>query len=257
VTPRIKTALRQLADDSMKQPWDNPEIFAIFIEIQNLTDSVELFGGCRHNGTSDRSSLLNGTERSSATPISALLKIQMAIRAVHDTTRHGDMEGLTQQVLEMTQRSPNTATRMLEAIPDIVHSRLTVDMAVDLYDLYMDVCGVTEETETRALALRNLAGILDHLLNLEGAVRLPEENELGALWARLQAGSINPNLSNALIRVSGPIMATITLRGQDGSTVASGMNGWGLMMSDAGFDDQVSLCLYMATKKKKKKLILV
>lgn len=139
----------------------------------------------------------------------------------------------------------NVACAMLEAISfsDLAQTGMAPS---GLANIYLDVCFTTSATEPRTVALEGLASLMDKLLSHtpddSTLSALPTEETLFALWSDIHQKPINPALSDAIIRVSGPLLATslIRARGQVDENLARRLSSWGTMMSDAGVSDRVS-----------------
>jgi hypothetical protein len=140
----------------------------------------------------------------------------------------------------------NVACAMLEAISnrdlpqtEAARSRLA--------DAYIHVCLSTDAPEPRTIALEALASVFDALLTTSpkdsDLVALPPEETLTALWSDLNQKPLNTSLSDAIIRVSGPLIAVSLARAQGSidDNLASRLRNWGAMMSEAGLADQASL----------------
>ncbi|KAI1393468.1 putative death-receptor fusion protein-domain-containing protein [Hypoxylon trugodes] len=113
----------------------------------------------------------------------------------------------------------------------------------NLINAYVQVCFETDTPEPRAIALENIATLIDKALldkSDEGLSCLPEYEILVRLWADLHAKTMNPSLSDAIIRVSGPLLAIIILRsdGKAQDEQESWVRSWGAMMSDAGMAER-------------------
>ncbi|KAK1995222.1 hypothetical protein LX36DRAFT_640230 [Colletotrichum falcatum] len=112
--------------------------------------------------------------------------------------------------------------------------------------LYTDLALSTGHPDSRAAALNNLAEVLDLILASAGpdtkqppAASLPPAEKLTELWRDLVSKTMNPNLCNAVVRASGPIMAALVAsRPADKAALACALSGWGRMMSSALLDSR-------------------
>lgn len=87
------------------------------------------------------------------------------------------------------------------------------------------------------LALRNLTEVLDSA-GADADDALPSLSSLSLLWNSFPASALlSPALANAVIRVSGCVMAVLYRRGDVSD---AGLQNWGHMMAAAGLDDKVS-----------------
>ena len=83
----------------------------------------------------------------------------------------------------------------------------------------------------------------DRLIELEAAAKLPTFAQLLDVLARMQSGAMNPNLSHAFLRASGPIMAGLMLQRDvesDDGPAGGRLEAWGAMLSDSLDPENVS-----------------
>ncbi|KAI1335479.1 hypothetical protein F5Y15DRAFT_397463 [Xylariaceae sp. FL0016] len=150
-----------------------------------------------------------------------------------------DLEERFQTVLE---KDVDIACAMLQDMSENSLANTNTDRA-RLASLYLAVEFGTEAPEPRTLALENLAELMDEILRARlynGLDAMPSDETLSRLWADLYDKPINPSLSDAIIRVSGPIIATAILRveKETNEDLSSRVTGWGAMISDAGVSDR-------------------
>lgn len=175
----------------------------------------------------------------------ALLDGQLAIQQVHYAYERSNLDFLATKAVETALAKPEAAVEMLEAIPR-VFARETSSLetnAVKLSELYVAVCNDTVAAEPRAVAMQNLADLIDHLLSAQRLDAVPSDDVLKGLWKASLAKVMNPTLHHAIIRVSGCILATSLVRHGDQSTskAVGEIAPWGTIIADAGTDDKVSL----------------
>ena len=238
--PRLKPVLKALAKHVWAQRPAHPDILAAHLEVLNALSRFEL--GSAEQSLDDvgkvGSLIVSGSD---AEARSALLKLQLGIQQIYQSAALGDMKSLTRSVVDISRTSPNTATAMLESIPKVMSGRLSVSASSQLSELYIEACLHAITPDVRSTALQNLADSLDYLLEHEALVQIPATPSLLALWRTVESRPLGPNLSEAIIRASGPIMAAfVTRESEDQSLVSSRVAPWGLMMADAGLDDKVS-----------------
>ncbi|OAA68244.1 heat repeat protein [Niveomyces insectorum RCEF 264] len=189
---------------------------------------------------------------------SALLRIQCVLRANYAAVAHNDREALQRTMTRICISDPDTATRLLDALPGswFVGDTQTPDVAGWLCDVFVAVCRQAKaDPLVRATALRHLADTLDYLLLLDDdSRRLPDSSQLASLWASVSQSGINPTLSCAVLRVSGPLLAAVALPMGGGPTTPGqqqprqhakeneeapfSVAAWAAMMSHAGEADQ-------------------
>ncbi|KAI1821781.1 hypothetical protein F4861DRAFT_517444 [Xylaria intraflava] len=137
----------------------------------------------------------------------------------------------------------NVACAILEAIPsgDLQQVKAA---RLGLANTYIQVCLATEALEPRIAALKGLAYLVDTFLRSapEGSTlsAVPSEETMHALWLDLHQKPTNPSLFDAIIRVSGPLIAVslVRARGRVDDSLAQRLSSWGAMMSGAGMAER-------------------
>ncbi|KAI0808471.1 putative death-receptor fusion protein-domain-containing protein [Xylaria sp. FL0064] len=177
----------------------------------------------------------------------ALLNIRIGEAIVRQTLERADKEGcdvLDQELKTALGTDINVAYGMLEAISSNDLPQ-TGEGKSCLATTYLHACFATEAPEPRTAALEALASLIDALLSSvsEGSSTLsafPPEETVAALWMDLHRKPINPALSNAIIRVSGPLLAIYLVRagGQVDSGLAQRLSSWAALIHDAGMADR-------------------
>ncbi|KAI0166428.1 hypothetical protein GGR57DRAFT_496690 [Xylariaceae sp. FL1272] len=176
----------------------------------------------------------------------ALLKIRNGETVVQQSLkRTGDVGigSLVSELLPALATDINVACAMLETISEYGIPS-THGMRISLAKTYFRVLRATTAPEALTLALENLASLLDVTLSSMGENdkldALVSEEALVNLWADLQVNAMNPSLSDAIVRVSGPLVAAALLQNQGHVDERMGqrLRGWGAMMSDAGLGDR-------------------
>ena len=173
---------------------------------------------------------------------SALLDASLVTKAVHESFQSNDVRSLEQQLLHALGKDSNAASKMLEVIAEVWRPTLDSDtwgeknVLSRLCAMYIKASKMTSALEPQALALSNLAPLLDALLRKDTHVSSAVIDELPQLWQHLRGSHINPALSNAILTVSGPAMAILANQGID-----TELQNWGWMMSDALDIDNVRI----------------
>lgn len=200
---------------------------AVYLEVYNRTLSFGVEHSIQIEMLEDQPSF-----RSSG----ALLEIQASRFAVYQAY-HGGLS--PESALEANLLPPSVDSEAtvaaLELIPMLWKvSSTPTNVLIGLMMSYDRLCVAQTPSNLQVVALRNLADIMDHLLANE--IGFLRETNVVKLWTLLPWGPINPSLSDAILRVSGCIMAA--QQREDGVPPA-GLRNWGLMVADAGFDDKV------------------
>ena len=172
---------------------------------------------------------------------SALLKIQAAKYQIHTAYRSASAVERLRDIFLGGRMGADTMAAALELIPRLWTTSSTPDdVLAALCGFYIDIClETTGKSEPQTLALEGLADILDQLLAKTNYHAL-EPLRLRELWSTLPFRPVNPSLSNAILRVSGCVVAILLHFRQ---IPAAGLEGWGLMMADGGLEDKVSISI--------------
>ncbi|KAF4824014.1 hypotheticall protein [Colletotrichum tropicale] len=215
--PRLTSILQNLDANAPACFLSTPDIRAAYLEVQNLISNFTL--------------MIPTTPASiSQPPQSALLRTQLAVNAVHT---YPSAASLRETLLSTSTTSVEATITILETLSSVRHPRLNPEDAASYAALYTDLALSTTHPDLRAAALINLASNIDLILSANQSTLLPASSTLITLWQDANTKTINPNLSNAVIRASGPLLATLVLRGD---ATSQSLLGWGTMMSSAGHD---------------------
>ncbi|EPE03524.1 heat repeat protein [Ophiostoma piceae UAMH 11346] len=178
---------------------------------------------------------------------SALLKAQSVQQANYAAASRNDRPGLEALLKSVAVSDPDTATRLLDAIPeswsDSVQGQRSPDVASWLCTVYVNAGLLSEAAPlVRATALRHLADAMDYLLLLGPSQRhlLPSVESLVRLWQSLAEGDINPTLSWAILRASGPILASLQNVASSSTPIPAALtvSSWAAVIKSAGNVDQ-------------------
>lgn len=169
--------------------------------------------------------------------VSALLKSQSIISRILSASQEEDPVDKVKALLFGSRLGADTMVAALESIQKLWHSASTPDhIRIGLCDLYVEVCSKTSFMEPQVVAIENLVELMNQLIAEDKLDSLPVDS-LKSMWAVLPQRSLNPSLSNAIVRVSGCLVALMS-HAKRMST--SALRNWGAMMADAGSDDKVS-----------------
>ncbi|KAI1128044.1 putative death-receptor fusion protein-domain-containing protein [Nemania abortiva] len=176
----------------------------------------------------------------------ALLNIRAGERSVHQAFQETDEEAidmLDQELKTALATDVNVACGILEAISSSSLPQTRVARS-RLATTYAHVCLATKAPEPRTAALEGLASLIDVVLSSASediALSIvPSEKTMLTLWSDLHQKPTNSSLSDAIIRISGPLVA-VTLaraRGKVDEHLSQRLSSWGAMMSDAGIADR-------------------
>ncbi|KAK4227671.1 thyroid adenoma-associated protein [Podospora fimiseda] len=176
-----------------------PEVQAGYLEVLNLLTSLKCLQGTQVTITPEALAKYGNS-------VSALLKMEVALKVVHETAASGDVAKLRTHLLETLNRDINTANRMLETIPSAWEKTLNPTARSGLCNLYMEVCNTSTAPEARAQSLLNLGALLNTAMLHSDTAELPTLAQLDNLWTNLYKAEINPILSCAIIETSGILM---------------------------------------------------
>ncbi|KAI1268651.1 hypothetical protein F5Y18DRAFT_376294 [Xylariaceae sp. FL1019] len=176
----------------------------------------------------------------------ALLKTRNGETVVQQALRRTDdikIGSLVSELLPALATDINVACAMLEAISDY-QLPSTHGMRISLAKTYLRVVHATKSPEALTLALENLASLLDFTLSSMGdhddLNALASEEALSTLWEDLQMNTMSPSLSDAIVRVSGPLVAAALQqnKGHVDDRLGNCLRYWGALMTDAGLADR-------------------
>ncbi|KAK3996097.1 thyroid adenoma-associated protein [Cladorrhinum sp. PSN332] len=203
-----------------------PEVQAAYLEVLNLLTSLKYLQGTQLTITPEAVARYGNS-------VSALLKMEVALKVVHETAASGDVGKLRTHLLEALSRDINTANRILETIPGAWGKTLDSSARSGLCNLYMEVCNTSTAPEARAQSLLNFGALLNTVLLHHGAAELPTPAQLDKLWTQLYKGDINPILSYSIIETSGTIMAVYaSCYKNDLPDLRQRLRSWGDMIFD-------------------------
>ncbi|KAJ4414202.1 hypothetical protein N0V85_003254 [Neurospora sp. IMI 360204] len=262
-TSKLKVLLRRLADES-----DNfktcPVVKAAYLEIFNILASIDPIvnqSALELIAITPGSDSATVMEKTKQYPSSALLDSEAVIASVYHAAAVADTTVLRALFLHTLSKDINTTHRMLEMVPAAWKAITTPEAIEGLSNLYAEVCTTTAATpDIKAAAITNLGDLIDSVLQ-QGRqtelLSLPFMATIEQTWKGLQQSEINPNLSCAIIRASGSLMATLTLRsatttttttgGEIDSQMAQRVRAWGAMIADALNIDNTFDTRYAAT----------
>ncbi|KAI1117099.1 putative death-receptor fusion protein-domain-containing protein [Nemania sp. NC0429] len=138
----------------------------------------------------------------------------------------------------------NVACGMLEALSRSSLLQTENASSSRLAITYVHACLASKAPEPRTIALEGLAALIDILLasaSEDKTLRkVPSEEDMLTLWLDLHQKPLNPSLSDAIIRVSGPLIAISLVRasGHIDESLSRRLSSWGVMMSNAGAADR-------------------
>ncbi|KAF3354653.1 GTP-binding protein rhoA [Verticillium dahliae VDG1] len=220
-----------------------PEAHATYAEILNVISAFA-------SGTATTPAEIVREDAYASYAHSALLSGQIAVQEVYQAASSRDVAFLALKAIDTASSKPEAAVDMLEAIPVVFQAIMSPELGGELCKVYLGVGANAEAPEPRIVALENLADTIDDLLGQKRLDLIPSDASLTALWNETLAKSLNPGLSNAVIRLSGSIMATSTLRQAANSQghALDTLQNWTAMISAAGHEDQPFDTRFAATQ---------
>jgi hypothetical protein len=226
-----------------------PEARAVYFEIISFVNSLPNSGKMPAEKTQIKLVEVDlSSETTGQTHDSALLRSKKAETAV----------GFELGKMELSSQGPSnfnmsTVLEDINVACDVLETILSSELSSGpapykpealshITGICMTTCQEASAPEPRTLALKILAIQLDKILKQNDNSTLPSKESLAELWADLQAKPINPGLGDAIIRVSGPVLASVMAQTQDHSEplIEQWVQSWGVMMSHAGSVDNVS-----------------
>lgn len=206
------------------------ETAATYAEILNLLSSFDLL----QVSTSAQTQLTATTDpstRDGCYKSIALLTDRLGVMRLRRAAASADLQALELCLVDVLNKDIDTACALLQAVPIVwVDGQMS-----KLCGLYLRLCKYTTVPEVRAVALTNLAGLLDAFIANNDLQTLPHPDELDDLQHALQ-DTINPALANAILLASGSIMALHTVPHHHQLsfvTFEQRLRSWGKAISDA------------------------
>lgn len=199
---------------------DCPDIVAAYLEAINLLWTLQR----KHSLPQQPApvTILPGPE-------SALFRSQHILHQLLAASREGDLISNLSAALVTSRIGSNTLLTALEAMPELYPaSAQPISFLPALCGLYVDVSLVAGPAEVKAAAVENLNLVTAQLLSTGNASLLPIDKLLQQ-WHALPSHAMNPELSNAIIRASGAVVAST-------SSVVN-LSSWAAMLADASAAD--------------------
>jgi hypothetical protein len=190
-------------------------------------------------------------ERYEESTQSALLQLQRSLMTVYSSANKSTFTSLTLLIRRVQdyglEGDTDTARKILEVIPE-VWGPIIEKQALLRSVMYTFMCMIAGN-EHGVPQIRGLAlGFMKKLLDVElrqyqkGCSSLDRvDHRTMELWKTLQAGVMNPGLSQVILSTSGSIMALVTLQARLGW--GESLKAWGGMMADALDINNVSLLM--------------
>jgi hypothetical protein len=148
----------------------------------------------------------------------------------------GDKLSSLGQLLQGGTIGADTTVAVLEVVPDLWGAEdISSEELVRLSEIYIMLCLSSSCKEVQAQSMLNLADVLDRLLLRKTTDVLAPK--LSELWTALPFMSMNPFFANAVTRISGGVMASLS---RSNSLSGKGLSSWGQIMAEAGREDKVS-----------------
>ncbi|KAH7162646.1 putative death-receptor fusion protein-domain-containing protein [Dactylonectria estremocensis] len=209
------------------QGLDSPEITGAYLEVVNLMRSL--------TSLEDTAERVQFEFPTFGKPESALLRAQRVTHDVYSAYESKTPAESLRNVLLAEHMGVNSLVVGLKTLPRLwAVSKLSDADLTSFCDLYLDICLVIGPAEPRVVALQNLTDLLYHSLKTDNTAVISTLS-LSQVWNSLHSGMLNPGLANAVIRISGCIIAILRQRQ---SVSAAGLQNWGHMVADAGLDDK-------------------
>lgn len=176
---------------------------------------------------------------------SILLFRAVAIRGLYAATKTGQVGQLQRLITSTVRYDVDVACDLLEHMSVVwnIGNSKAEDIA-SLVDMYIGVYSATSSNIIRTIALRNLADILEYLLQSGSLKRAEIMSTRFHDFGLFLLGKGCPDLSNAEIRMTGSLLALDFIRhaAQDyHSELAQHIQAWGDMLSDKGKSENVRI----------------
>jgi hypothetical protein len=171
----------------------------------------------------------------------ALLRIETVVNDIYNAKLEHEPIQCVRDSLLHQKVGTDTLIAALEIMPTVWDTRTSSDATlVALCQLYIDICLKKTSPGVRSVCLLNLSAVLNNACATGKFSMMPYQNLL-QLWATLPMGSMNPNLADSVIKVSGSVMAVVGRCDPGNASITN----WGVLMADTGSYEQVSGHTYM------------
>ncbi|CAI6088687.1 unnamed protein product [Clonostachys chloroleuca] len=230
LTPNLSSLVQLLHETKIDSHYIHcPDILAAYVEVINLIWS--LLSSLESEFPSKTLEVSISTSSDSA-----LLKIQRIKHQMLAAKFSDSSLDVVNTLLLGNKVGVNTMLTALETLPQLWNvSSASSEVLAQFSGLYIDICLENSSLDVQAIALENLADIIEHFLAQTKDTELLRSLPLEQLLESLLSHTLNPSLSNAILRVSGSAVALMKLFGR---LSTSKLQSWGIMMADAGLDDK-------------------
>lgn len=219
-TANMPTLVESLPSYNIETEYrDCPDIVAAYLEAINLLWTLQR----KHSLPQQPApvAIIPGPE-------SALFRSQHILHQLLAASREGDLASNLSTALVSSRIGSNTLLTALEAMPDLYPaSAQSISSLPALCGLFVDVSLIAGPAEVKAAAVENLNLVTSQLLSTGNAHLLPVDKLLEQ-WHALPSHAMNPELSNAIIRASGAVVAT---------SPSVNLSSWAAMLADASAAD--------------------
>jgi hypothetical protein len=206
-----------------------PDILAAYVEVINLIWSLLSSLESEFPSKSLEVSISTASD-------SALLKIQRIKHQLLAAKFNDSSLDVLNTLLLGNKLGINTMLTALETLPQLWNvSSASPEVLAQFSGLYINICLENSSLDVQAVAIENLADIFEHFLGQAKDTELLRPLPLERLLESLLSHTLNPSISNAILRVSGSVVAFMKLFSR---LSASRLQSWGVMMADAGLDDK-------------------
>lgn len=211
-----------------------PDIVAAYLEAVNLIWTFQ---------RSKSLPMLPAPVRIASGPESALFRSQHIIHVLLASTQSDDAIGELRQVLVDSPIGSNTLLTALETMPELWDLAAVSDSTLTGFcNLYIDISLTQCPADVKAIAVDNLNLAVDAILQRGDLQLLPTENLLRQ-WQELPSHSMNPELSNAIIRASGGVVAAMS---KTSGLTSNNLLSWAAMISEAAIAENVRIHAHLS-----------
>lgn len=204
-----------------------PDVVAAYLEAINLIWTFQ---------RSRSLPMLPAPVKITSGPESALFRGQHIIHLLLSSTQSKDAVSELRSVLIDSPIGSNTLLTALESLSDLWDlSTVSDSMLTNLCNLYIDISLTQCPADVKAIAVDNLNLVVDKILQRGNLQLLPTDNLLHQ-WQELPSHSMNPELSNAIIRASGGVVAAMS---KTNGPASINFISWAAMISEATIAENV------------------
>lgn len=241
----LAALLVEIQDNSPRDLRRLPDLQATYLEVCNQASKYGL--RLVRNGKKEVAeslhktitlSLVKSGDMAEGENHGALFRIQRAVQSVYSLIDPANVDPFLRNAREMVDRDVSSLAATLETLPKVWPvEHLSGSTISQLFALYLDICMAARVQDVLAIALQNFTDLMADTGDMPEVQ--PSKDSLLGLWSRLQRVSMNPSLSDEIVRTSGVILGRLlSLRDESGWDQGGALRNFGLLVAESSTDDK-------------------